>query len=662
MKGKIVLALLVSFFPAEAQEALRELLPAREVVATSAGATIRAQTGGGEPVTLGDQVLRRSALPSVADVLRREAGLNFTSFFGSLGTGAPQLRGFADGASSRVLILIDGLPANRPDLAGPVWFEFPLASLDKVELIRGSRTVRWGSPALAGVISLETRGHTGAREWSFQSSLGSWDTSLFRLNGRLPTGHGWTARVSLDRYESDGWRENSGTRSHAAQVSLSSPEDRPWQWLTTFHFGQTDLENPGGLGLDDYRANPRQSLYTRFGIGNQYENSLSTRRWTHQIRFCATPDQVWQLNASSTGRLRKLNFGAGSHTDHDLDTLAIDLSHRWSADRFATTWGFRATLDTLFLERFHDQTRRTRFATANLDRSSLGGFVRSDYDLNPTLTFSGGFSLDVYDLAVSARDLASPPDPALNFDNGTSDSAHGAELSLDFHPDDSRRLWLRYDRTFRFPLIDEIAGYQGFLLDTPVNTSLGPETGHGVELGSSYHGERFGASLTTFAQWLDGEILFDFQNKRNRNFARSRRIGLESRLTWQGDHGRALVTHHWTSATFANGPFEGNDHPLVPRHQLSALLTWEIRDDLDLDLEWEWLSDAPEGGDFANVRAFLPGRSLVHLEGRQALGKHLEVFARIDNLFDERWASLKFLGQWYPGNGRALTLGLRGTF
>lgn len=644
------------------QDVLRHDLPEVEVIGQRPAASRLRVPGSGETLTLTSGDLRTSPLSSIADLLRQQGGLNFTSFFGSNGTGIPQLRGFGDNASSRVLILVDGLPMTRPDLAAPVWFEFPLAGLGQVELQRGARTVRYGSSALAGVVALETRSDLDRPEWSLQASNGSWDTRLFRANGLIPNDHGWTTGVALDWFESDGYRQNSASDSQALQLSFSSPDQNPWKWQTTFNASETDLENPGGLGRNDYRQAPRQSVFTRFGIGEQYRNRLTSLRSTHQLGYQPAPDHLWQLNASWTGRKRELNFGAGSHTDHDLNTFAFDLSHEWKSDRLSGSWGMRGTLDTLALERFREQSRQNHFATADLERRAFGAFARADYRLGSRWTFSGGLSWDTYDLEASALDSSSPADPLLNFAGGTHDSASGAELALEYRPNPYTRSWLRYDRVFRFPVLDEIAGYQGFLLDTPVNTDLDPEKGNGLEWGTSFQHEGLSASLTSFVQWLDDEIIFDFNDNLNTNFANSRRLGIETRFTYQGKGWRGLLRYHWTSATFTNGPFEGKDHPLVPRHQLSALLTWEFRDDLDLDLEWEWLSDSPEGGDFANTRTPLPGRSLVHLEGRQTIGKHLEVFARIDNLFDERWASLKFLGQWYPGHGRAFTLGLRATF
>ena len=68
------------------------------------------ESGQSPSLLLGPETIRQSPLPSIADLLRQQAGVNFTSFFGSTGTGVPQLRGFGENTSPRVLILVDGLP------------------------------------------------------------------------------------------------------------------------------------------------------------------------------------------------------------------------------------------------------------------------------------------------------------------------------------------------------------------------------------------------------------------------------------------------------------------------------------------------------------------------------------------------------------------------
>ena len=64
--------------------------------------------------------------------------------------------GYSYGAGSRVLLLIDGLPAISADAGNVMWHFLPTENVSKVEIIKGASSVLYGSSALNGVINLRT--------------------------------------------------------------------------------------------------------------------------------------------------------------------------------------------------------------------------------------------------------------------------------------------------------------------------------------------------------------------------------------------------------------------------------------------------------------------------------------------------------------------------
>jgi outer membrane receptor protein involved in Fe transport len=64
--------------------------------------------------------------------------------------------GFSYGAGSRVLALIDGMPAIAPDAGNIRWHFLPIENLAQIEIIKGASSVLYGSSALNGVINLRT--------------------------------------------------------------------------------------------------------------------------------------------------------------------------------------------------------------------------------------------------------------------------------------------------------------------------------------------------------------------------------------------------------------------------------------------------------------------------------------------------------------------------
>lgn len=64
--------------------------------------------------------------------------------------------GFAYGAGSRVLALVDGLPMIAPDAGNIRWSALPLENISQIEIIKGASSVLYGSSALNGIINFRT--------------------------------------------------------------------------------------------------------------------------------------------------------------------------------------------------------------------------------------------------------------------------------------------------------------------------------------------------------------------------------------------------------------------------------------------------------------------------------------------------------------------------
>ena len=98
--------------------------------------------------------------------------------------------GYAYGAGSRVLALIDGLPFISADAGNIKWQFLPLENLSQIEIIKGASSVLYGSSALNGVINFRTADATNTPVTQFYTETGIfgkprnrdwvwWDTPRF---------------------------------------------------------------------------------------------------------------------------------------------------------------------------------------------------------------------------------------------------------------------------------------------------------------------------------------------------------------------------------------------------------------------------------------------------------------------------------------------------
>ncbi len=64
--------------------------------------------------------------------------------------------GFSYGAGSRVMLLIDNMPALQMDAGFPNWSDIPVENIDQVEIVKGAASALYGSAAMNGIINIRT--------------------------------------------------------------------------------------------------------------------------------------------------------------------------------------------------------------------------------------------------------------------------------------------------------------------------------------------------------------------------------------------------------------------------------------------------------------------------------------------------------------------------
>jgi outer membrane cobalamin receptor len=111
-----------------------------------------------------------SGAPSVAEVLEREPGVVITR---RGGPGSPATASIRGSESNQVLVLVDGIPINDVMSGVADLSSISTSAIERVTILRGAQTARYGPQALAGVILIETRAPSQA-SGELTSTVGSW--------------------------------------------------------------------------------------------------------------------------------------------------------------------------------------------------------------------------------------------------------------------------------------------------------------------------------------------------------------------------------------------------------------------------------------------------------------------------------------------------------
>jgi iron complex outermembrane receptor protein len=169
------------------------------------------------------------------------------------------MRGFGENSFGRVVVLVDGKKLNTPDMQGLNWLSVPLSSIDRIEILDGPSAVLYGSGAVGGVINIITKKAVKVFGVSLIASGGSFWTNRTQFNLGF-SGETGGLSVSVDQYNTDGYRERSGSRSTNATVNGYRDFGGNATLSSNFSFSNIFYEMPGSLSKAQFEADPRQAV------------------------------------------------------------------------------------------------------------------------------------------------------------------------------------------------------------------------------------------------------------------------------------------------------------------------------------------------------------------------------------------------------------------
>jgi iron complex outermembrane recepter protein len=146
------------------------------------------------------------------------------------------------------------------------------------------------------------------------------------------------------------------------------------------------------------------------------------------------------------------------------------------------------------------------------------------------------------------------------------------------------------------------------------------------------------------------------------NVGSTRREGGDLDLTYQLARVSAYLQYSYLKATFrsaflepspanplqdANGNIQvnvGNELPLIPKNRVKLGADVEVLPHWSVGGTVSYIGPSFYRGDEANLNPELPGYTVASLRTSYEFGKHLQVFANIQNLFDRRYSTYGILG------------------
>ena len=577
------------------------------IVVVATGTKIPLSQTGQSISVIDAQELEAVQGPDLTRALERLPGVSFARS-GGLGS---QTSVFLRGANSeQLLVTIDGI--RVADIAAPSG-GFDLGTLmsggiGRVELLRGSNSLAWGSEAIGGVLALETDTRSGARA---SAEYGSHNT----LDANAGLG------LSGDRYTlglAGGYTRTDGISAFAGGTELDP--FRQWHLNGRGAFGLTDSLKVVAAGryadskiaFDGY-APP---LYN-FGDTPEYQ---TTRQASGRAGLEYTSGALKLGAGAALSDTRRAYFdpGFGAAPSFETEGRAVhaditgraDLSARWSLD-------FGGDADWSKFSTTFDPHQSARIAGAH----ALLGYR------GERLNLTAGGRIDDHD----------------RFGSHTTFGANGT-----FALDRDWRLKASWGQGFKAPTLNQLYGFGG-------NTALRPETSAAFDAGLEY-GDRNGRShvaLTLFRR--DSADLIDYRSPTGYFYvsrARAEGVELEGAAALS-ERFKARASYTYLVATNRT---TGTQLARRPRHLVSVSADWMTPlNNLTLGADLRMVGDSfDDPGNFTP----LDGYGMLTLRASVPLGEHLELYGRVENVTDAAYETVSGYGTY----GRSAYAGVRVTF
>ena len=589
----------------------------------------------GQPVNvIGAEEIADVQGPDLARVLQRVPGVTINRNGGLGSTTGVSVRG---AANDKLLVLIDGV--RVADTASPAGgFDFgtlSAANLSKVEVMRGANSVVWGADALAGVLVASTFERSGLAGSVEAGSRGTVSTSVEGgIGGDAGFVGGSVGYITTDGFsaaasgtEPDGFKQFAGNLRARAYLS------RTFELIGSLRYadGTLDLDGfaPPSYALGD-TPEVQETQQLSGSVGAIYDSGPLYLRGGYSF--------------SDTDRDNLPNAGAAPTFESTGSSDRVELRGEWRP--------IGPLIVSFGAENLWSNYESTSYGVATAaDTSIFGGYVQAGIEFRG-LSGHVGVRQDEHD----------------DFGGAT---RFGGDLTYEIVP--NLRLRASVGEGFKAPSLYQLYSDYG-------NTSLQPEESTSYDLGLAYgtRTARTYASVTLFQR--DSENLIGFigcpvqtgicTNRPygtydNVDVARARGVEVEAGVTpFEGLSLRAAYAYTEAEDRSPGSANFGNELARRPQHAGTVSLDWAPKPDT--------LFVPVVGGDVRVVgKAFDDAANLVPLDGYtivdlrvsvplgSILGERpVEVFGRVENLFDETYQTAAGYNQALRGVFAGIRVGL----
>ncbi|MCK1789099.1 TonB-dependent receptor family protein [Pseudomonas violetae] len=653
-----------------------------DVLGTASDQEVR--TYAGSRSVINSSELQKASARGLDDALQRVPGIKI---FDETGTGAlPQIsvRGLYESRSGRIQALSDGIPlALAPyGQTGLSLFPMTMATVDRIDIVRGGAAVQYGPNNVGGVINFISKPIPREWETTLQEKLTFnpggrqlWDNYV-GTGGYLTDNFG--LQLDLNTLGGEYGREHSDTdvQNYRLRGQWNIDDDRDLSFGIQHYKANMDLA--GALSVQDYKDDPRQSTRPL----DRFEGDTNRVWGTYTQRLGAmgpfdSVEYSWTNFAHDSYR----NFVVGLPFTPDGTAVT-----KQDGPRDFKVWGSEPRISATIDGDTVGQTwlLGARYVSEDIDykvnRQTVATGVTTPFR---DWKFDDDARAFYLSNAISLLDHRLTITPGVRYENARMDYADGITgfsrenkseewlpgLTVGYQATDAWFVYANAQKSLRPPQVTQIVK----------EGDVGAELAWNYETGVRYtpwDGMRVDFNLYRID--FDDQISYNATTDRFNNLGSTRHQGFESEIFWTPQALPDLDLHAsyaYLDAKQRNGTFKDNEVPYSSRNQFTVDGRYRFAEHWTYNLDGLYISsaytDAANSNDenatasVGKLPAYWVWNTAIEREFELADKSVLTASAGISNLFNREYY---FRGidtsPWgrQPAPERSLTLGVNYRF
>jgi outer membrane receptor protein involved in Fe transport len=310
--------------------------------------------------------------------------------------GQAQIRGgsgFSYGAGTRVLLLVNDMPALQPDAAFPNWGDYPVENVAQVEVLKGAASALYGSSAMNGIINILTgfakdKPETEVAAWTRfygspkDESMAWWKSDTSELSIPWESGYSFVHRRKVKKLDVVLGGFGSKTKSFRRFSESESIRFTP-----NFRYRINDRLSIGLNSNFNFGRNSSFFIWENETTGAYQPGLNSLSRTLGRTRFFIDPSLTY---ADEKGNRHKILARYFYIRNKVINNQSNDSRNYYGEYQYQHNFENAGLILTSGLVAQKSTVDADLYSNANYDARNLAAYLQADYKPVSWLNLSGG--------------------------------------------------------------------------------------------------------------------------------------------------------------------------------------------------------------------------------------------------------------------------------